>query len=270
MTGLFQRAWDALMCADPDRKTRLAQELRVAWQRGDVPDDAEWPVEIVATPGRPDRPALVPALQVPRRKMSTPAGRAALIHALTHIEFNAVNLALDAAYRFRGMPAAFYGDWLQVAAEEASHFLLLRGHLRSQGHDYGDFPAHNGLWEMALKTAHDPLVRMALVPRVLEARGLDVTPAIADKLRAAGDQEAVDILAIIQRDEIGHVAIGNRWYLAFCRERQLHPLETFRQLLKDYDAPPLKPPFNLQARRKSGFDEAELSWLEGQSQARVG
>ncbi|HYP68697.1 MAG TPA: ferritin-like domain-containing protein [Thiobacillaceae bacterium] len=253
------------MSTDPGIKARLAHDLCAAWQRGAVADDAAWPVQIISKPGRPPQPELVPPLQAPRRKMTTPVGRAALIHALTHIEFNAINLALDAVYRFRGMPPAFYGDWLKVAAEEAQHFQLLRGHLHTLGHGYGDFPAHNGLWEMAQKTAHDPLVRMALVPRVLEARGLDATPAIMGRLRAAGDQAAVDILAIIERDEIGHVAIGSRWYFHLCGERGLEPVQTFRQLLKDYDAPPLKPPFNLEARRKSGFAEAELSWLEALS-----
>jgi uncharacterized ferritin-like protein (DUF455 family) len=196
--------------------------------------------------------------------MVTAEGRATLVHAMTHIEFNAINLALDAVYRFRGLPSAYYGDWLKVAAEEALHFQLLRDHLGSLGHDYGDFAAHNGLWEMAMKTAHDPLARMALVPRVLEARGLDATPAIVEKLRSAGDDKAVAILAIIERDEIGHVAIGNRWYLHLCQERGLEPVQTFRRLLKEFDAPPLKPPFNIEARRKSGFAEAELTWLQSQ------
>jgi uncharacterized ferritin-like protein (DUF455 family) len=159
------------------------------------------------------------------------------------------------------MPRAFYGDWLQVASEEALHFSLLRAHLNTLGHDYGDFPAHNGLWEMAVKTAHDPLVRMALVPRVLEARGLDATPAIVEKFKSVKDERAVEILAIIERDEIGHVAIGSRWYLYLCEQRGLEPLQTFRELLKEYDAPPLKPPFNIAGRRAGGFSEAELSWL---------
>ncbi|MGA7950523.1 MAG: ferritin-like domain-containing protein [Thiobacillaceae bacterium] len=262
LTGLFEQALSALLTADPELKARLAHDLHAAWQRRELTEDAVWPVETITQPGRPSQPELVPPLHVPRRKMTTPAGRAALIHALAHIEFNAINLALDAAYRFRGLPAEFYGDWLKVAAEEALHFQLLRGHLRSLGHDYGDFPAHNGLWEMALRTAHDALARMALVPRVLEARGLDAMPGIVGKFRAAGDQAAVDILAIIERDEIGHVAIGSRWYFHLCRERGLEPVDTFRRLLNDYDAPPLKPPFNLEARRKSGFAEAELFWLE--------
>lgn len=201
--------------------------------------------------------------QVPRRRTDTPAGRAALIHALAHIEFNAINLALDAAHRFTGMPPAYYADWLSVADEEALHFELLSAHLATLGFAYGDYPAHNGLWEMVLKTAHDPLVRMALVPRVLEARGLDAAPLIVDKLKAAHDTRMVEILAVIERDEIGHVAIGSRWFGWLCAARGLQPDTTFRQLLVDYDAPPLKPPFNLAARRQAGFSESELDWLSG-------
>jgi uncharacterized ferritin-like protein (DUF455 family) len=159
------------MTADCNGKVQQAQALYAAWLRNELKPEEGWPVEVIEEPGRPLRPELVPPLDVPRRKMTTPKGRAALIHALAHIEFNAINLALDAVYRFRGLPSAYYGDWLKVAAEEAQHFQLLRDHLGSLGHDYGDFAAHNGLWEMAMKTAHDPLVRMALVPRVLEARG---------------------------------------------------------------------------------------------------
>lgn len=224
--------------------------------------DGNAPLLPISVPGRPDRPELVPPLQVPCRKMTTLAGRAAMIHALAHIEFNAINLALDAAYRFRDMPRAFYGDWLKVAAEEALHFNLLRNHLRSMGYDYGDFPAHNGLWEMAVKTAQDPLVRMALVPRVLEARGLDATPAIVEKLKSVNDVKAVEILAVVERDEIGHVAIGSHWYLYLCEQRGLEPLAMFKQLLGEYDAPPLKPPFNYEGRKAGGFSQEELGWLK--------
>ncbi|MGA7178719.1 MAG: ferritin-like domain-containing protein [Thiobacillaceae bacterium] len=262
MTGLFEQAWQALMMADCNLKVQQAQALHAAWLGAELDWDEAWPVAAISEPGRPARPELVPPLKVPRRKLTTANGRAALIHALAHIEFNAINLALDAAYRFRGLPLEYYGNWLRVAAEEALHFQLLRDHLRDLGHDYGAFAAHNGLWEMALKTAHDPLVRMALVPRVLEARGLDATPAIVEKLHVAGDEKAVEILAIIERDEIGHVAIGNRWYLHLCNDRKLEPVETFRKLLKEYDAPPLRPPFNMEARRKSGFEEIELSWMK--------
>jgi uncharacterized ferritin-like protein (DUF455 family) len=260
---LFSSCLEALAETDPERKCERVMALWRAWQAGQVEVDGRGAALPASEPGRPPRPLLVPPLAVPRRKMTTPAGRAAMIHALAHIEFNAINLALDAVCRFRDLPRDFQGDWLKVAAEEALHFRLLRGHLRTLGHDYGDFPAHNGLWEMALKTAHDPLVRMALVPRVLEARGLDATPAIVEKLRAAGDARAVEILAIIECDEVGHVAIGSRWYRHLCEQRGLDPLATFQQLLREYDAPPLKPPFNLAGRRAGGFSEDELGWLEG-------
>ncbi len=235
--------------------------LRADWVAGRVTLDHAGERTPIDQPGRPERPLLIAPHQVPRRRVDTAAGRAALVHALAHIEFNAINLALDAAHRFAGMPAAYYDDWLKVAAEEALHFEMLAAHLATLGHAYGDVPAHNGLWEMALKTAHDPLVRMALVPRVLEARGLDATPLIVDKLKAVQDTRMIEILAHIERDEIGHVAIGSRWFGWLCAARGLHPEPTFRQLLLDYDAPPLKPPFNLAARRAAGFSEPELNWL---------
>jgi len=258
---LFAACLDALNEPDPAKKCALAESLYQAWCAGEVEIAESVPPEPIAEPGRPEKPVLVPPLEVPRRKATTTTGRAALLHAIAHIEFNAINLALDATYRFRGMPREFYGDWLQVASEEALHFSLLHDHLQSHGYAYGDFPAHNGLWEMAVKTAHDPLVRMALVPRVLEARGLDATPAIVEKFRLVQDERAVEILAIVERDEIGHVAIGSRWYLYLCHQRGLEPLETFRALLKEYDAPPLKPPFNIAGRKAGGFSEEELRWL---------
>lgn len=205
---------------------------------------------------------MVSALVVDKRKLSTAVGRAALIHSLAHIEFNAINLALDAIYRFRDMPQEFYGDWLQVATEEANHFTLLRGYLRTHGYDYGDFTAHNGLWEMAVMTAHDPMVRMALVPRVLEARGLDVLPGIMHKLASCGAHEAVEILKVILQDEVGHVAIGNRWYGFLCKQRGLEPMATFRSLLHEYNAPRLRGPLHTSARLAAGFTEAEMKMLE--------
>lgn len=259
---LFSGALAALRETDPARKAACAEALYRAWREGSVDiHDAAAPLPL-PVPGRPGRPVLVAPQAVPRRNPASRSGHAALLHALTHIEFNAINLALDATYRFRGLPAAFYGDWLQVAAEEALHFSLLRAHLQALGHDYGDFAAHDGLWEMARKTAHDALARMALVPRVLEARGLDAAPAIRAKLAAVGDAGAVAILDIIERDEIGHVAIGNRWYFHLCQVRGVEPLATFRQLLGQYDAPPLKPPFNFSARGRAGFLREELAWLQ--------
>jgi uncharacterized ferritin-like protein (DUF455 family) len=212
-------------------------------------------------PGRPVRPELVPPLAVGHRSMRTVEGRAALIHALAHIEFNAINLALDAIWRFPGMPEDYYVDWLKVAAEEALHFSLLSAHLTALGFQYGDFSAHNSLWDMAEKTRHDVLARIALVPRTMEARGLDASPAVRAKLAQAGDRAAADILDIILRDEIGHVAIGNHWFGWLCRERGLEPVQTYADLALQYKAPPLRGPFNLEARRAAGFSEAELAAL---------
>jgi uncharacterized ferritin-like protein (DUF455 family) len=240
----------------------LAQGLREAWLTGLlVPGQDEVPPRAIPTPGRPERPLLVAPRELRQRKLGTPAGRAILVHALAHIEFNAINLALDAVYRFRDMPAGFYGDWLRVAAEEAAHFGLLRERLQSLGHDYGDFPAHNGLWEMACKTADDVLVRMALVPRVLEARGLDVTPGMIERLQEAGDAATVAILRIIFRDEIGHVEIGSRWFRYCCDRRGLEPVATFRVLLEQYMPGRIKGPFAEQARGQAGFDAEEMDLL---------
>lgn len=212
-------------------------------------------------PGRPARPRLVPPKDVPTRSPFTLEGRAALLHAIAHIEFNAINLALDACWRFAGMPDDFYRDWLRVASEEALHFSLLREHLQSLGFDYGDFDAHDGLWLMTQRTSGDIVARMALVPRTLEARGLDATPPIQAKLRRAGDERAVAILDIILRDEIGHVAIGNRWYRWLCERGGLDPVPLYRQLARRYEAPRLRPPINEQARRAAGFTDEEIAWL---------
>lgn len=212
-------------------------------------------------PGRPALPELISPKFVKHRSMRTEEGRAAMIHALTHIEFNAINLALDAIWRFAGMPHDYYADWLQVASEEALHFSLLSAHLQTLGYRYGDFPAHNSMWEMADKTSDDVLARMALVPRTLEARGLDASPSMRAKLAQAGDQAAAEILDIILHDEIGHVAIGNRWYNMLCVARGLDPVSTYTALAKQYKAPVLRGPFNLSARRDAGFSEAELHAL---------
>ncbi|NUS38358.1 MAG: ferritin-like domain-containing protein, partial [Lysobacter sp.] len=212
-------------------------------------------------PGRPSRPALVPPRGLPRRGFGTPEGRAAFIHAVAHIEFNAIDLAWDAVYRFRDMPRDYYVDWVGVAADEARHFTLLRTRLRESGHDYGDFDAHNGLWEMAGKTAHDALARMALVPRVLEARGLDVTPGMILKLRALGDEATAGILEVILREEVAHVAAGSRWYRWLCERSGVEPRQRFRELLADYARPVLYGPFNLDARAAAGFDAEELAML---------
>lgn len=230
--------------------------------------DESWPVEPAAVlaepaplPGRPPLPVLVAPARLKSRPAGTPQGRAALVHALAHIEFNAVNLALDIVWRFPGMPEAFYRDWIVVAREEASHFRLLNEHLATLGHAYGDFSAHNGLWDMAARTCDDVAARLALVPRVLEARGLDASPMIRAKLAAVGDARGAAILDIILRDEIGHVAIGNRWYRWLCATGGHDPVAWHAELAQRYAAPRQRGPFNLEARRAAGFDERELALL---------
>lgn len=261
-----------LLEPDPAVKAALSLALQQAVEAnpGAFITDAErqealslTPEQQAAMPGRPARPLLVPAKQVPSRTPFTLEGRAALLHAICHIEFNAINLALDAVWRFAGMPAEFYRDWLQVAGEEALHFNLLHEHLTSIGWRYGDFEAHDGLWTMCAKTKDDILARMALVPRTLEARGLDATPLIQDKLTRAGDLRAVEILNVILRDEVGHVRIGNHWFHHLCNERGLNATQIYPGLVKQYEAPRLRPPFNEAARKAAGFTEDELAFLLG-------
>ena len=260
---LRQQALQALLERNPDKKVAAAFDLRARSATLLIAIDASFSKH-AGVPGCPDQPELRSHLDVPKRSPFTAEGLAALLHAVTHIEFNAINLALDAIWRFGGMPQAYYLDWLKVAAEEALHFSLLRDHLKTMGHDYGDFPAHTGLWDMTEKTSGDVLARMALVPRTLEARGLDATPPMQAKLRRVGTphaMRAVAILDIILQDEIGHVAIGNHWYRYLCAMRNLDPVTTYAELALQYGAPRLKGPLNLEARRDAGFDAAELALL---------
>jgi len=224
-------------------------------------DQAAAPPIAIAQPGRPARPRLVPPRQLAQRGLGTPQGRAALVHAVAHIEFNAIDLAWDAVYRFRGMPAEYYRDWAAVAADETRHFRLLAARLAELGHAYGDFDAHNGLWEMAVKTSESCLARMALVPRVLEARGLDVTPAIIQRLRSVGDTRTVEILQVILREEVAHVAAGSRWFAWCCARDGMDADRTFAHLIREHAGGIVKPPFNEAARRAAGFSEAEMAGL---------
>lgn len=261
-----QAAYAALIESDPLRKVALTN---AAWRITQAPEGGRKPMVEAAPslgvdfPGRPPKPELLHPAAVPRRRLGSAAGRAAMIHAITHIEFNAINLALDAVCRFATMPDDYYRDWITVAKEEAYHFTLLAQHLQAHyGHAYGDFPAHNGLWDMAEKTRDDVLVRMALVPRILEARGLDVTPGLRERLAHHGDQAAAAILDIILHDEIGHVAVGNRWYKSLCEQRLLEPAATFILLMDQYNAPKIHPPLNRTARLAGGFTADELDALE--------
>ncbi|RZM02763.1 MAG: ferritin-like domain-containing protein [Variovorax sp.] len=271
----------ALRLTDPDAKMAATRELAArvfADTPADTPDDdtglagcstlstpIRSPGDDLGVPGRPQRPLRVAATAVERRSPFTTEGRAALMHAICHIEFNAVNLALDAAWRYDGMPEAYYLDWLRVADEEARHFTMLRDHLRTLGADYGDFTGHDGLWAMCEKTRDDVLARMALVPRTLEARGLDATPLIQAKLRRVGTPDAraaVALLDIVLRDEIGHVAIGNRWYRWLCERDGFDPIAHYRVLYRRHEAPRLRAPFNLEARALAGFTAEELEALQ--------
>lgn len=257
--SLRNSALRVLIEANPDEKARLARALDI-----DEPPGADEQIgEPAGIPGRPAKPELVRHTELRQRSMRTLEGRAALVHALAHIELNAIDLAADLAWRFAGMPDLFYRQWALVAREEALHFQLLRDHLRAMGFEYGSFPAHGALWEMAEKTKDDILARIALVPRTLEARGLDASPPIKAKLVAAGDLKAGQILDVILRDEIGHVAIGNRWYRMLCDQRGLDPIATYSELAQRYRAPRPRGPFNLEARRAAGFDEDELAALTG-------
>ena len=250
--------WGALMAADVDDKLARIAALHRAEAADEVDVDPACILLVAATPGRPLKPVLVHPARVPKRRLGTPAGRVALLHALAHIEFNAVNLALDIIARFAGLPREFYLDWLQVAAEEALHFKLLRQHLGELGGAYGELPAHDGLWEAAAKTREDVLARLGLVPRILEARGLDVTPGLQQRLASAGDHAAAAILARVLTDEIGHVAIANRWFDYFCAARGVEPATTFRHLCEEFGVRLPQPPFNHTARLAAGFTQAEL------------
>lgn len=259
-TGLSELralALQALLQSDVDRKCELVVSIADDLQVNPV----VLYVPGATLPGRPDLPVLVSPREVPSRGVHTLEGRVILLHAIAHIEFNAINLALDIIWRFDGLPEQFYRDWLQVAKEEVKHFLLLRTYLRDLGFEYGDFAAHNGLWEMAIKTQSDLLARLALVPRVLEARGLDVSPAIRERLIQAGDTRGAQILDVILEDEIGHVRFGNDWYDWVCRQQGLDPVETDRRLEIQYQAPKQRGPFNLEARRAAGFTQTDLARL---------
>ena len=260
--GLFEEIASCIALCDPVRKCAAVAELASAYADGSLRYDPETEPPPVEQPGRPDRPLLIDPARVPRRRLGSPAGRTALVHAIAHIEFNAINLALDAACRFRDMPRDYHGDWIRVAADEARHFAMLTARLADWGVGYGDFPAHNGLWEMAERTAHSCLVRMALVPRVLEARGLDVTPGMIARLRQSGDEETLRILEVILADEISHVSIGTRWFAPCWARAGQDTGETFSHLLRTCNTGTVRGPFNRPARLQAGFTPLEIDRLE--------
>ncbi len=262
--SIRQLALAALLCPDPEEKVALTQCLHAQAATELISDTDASIVAPHHLPGQPARPELRTHLDIPQRSIHTPQGLAALVHSVCHIEFNAINLALDAVWRFAGMPAAYYADWIKVAHEEAQHFSLLRAQLQRMGHDYGDFIAHTGLWDMTERTSSDIVARMALVPRLLEARGLDATPPMQAKLRKVGTPEAlrtIEILDVILRDEVGHVRIGNHWYRWLCARDGLDAIAHFRQLCEQHAAPRVRAPINEEARRLAGFTNEEMSIL---------
>jgi uncharacterized ferritin-like protein (DUF455 family) len=257
---LRRQARAVLTASDVDEKLQLLERLRDA-SSIDADVDTDWVPEDCLLPGRPEKPFLVEPKFLAKRSLGKPEGRAALLHAVAHIEFNAINLACDAVQRYTGMPAEFYRDWVSVAVDEGRHFGLLQERLQALGHCYGDFDAHDGLWEMAGRTKHSCLERMALVPRLLEARGLDVTPGMIEKLRQAGDEESITILEVILSEEIRHVAIGSRWFAYCCKREGKDPEQAFVALLQDIGRGSLRGPFNRQARLDSGFSPFELEQI---------
>lgn len=268
-SDVFAASEQALLCADPVEKAEASKALYAYWmsmaptQRVEAAQDTgASTIQILDAPGRPENPQLVDARDLARRGLGSVAGRIALIHSLAHIEFNAINLALDAVYRFRGLPIDYIEDWLRVASDEGEHFLLLHHRLRSLDAFYGQLPAHDGLWDMARRTDHDVLVRMALVPRILEARGLDVAPPMIDKLRHLKDDETADILQRIYTDEITHVEVGNRWFRYVCDQRSLDGTKVFHDLLRGENSGYLRSPYNREARLEAGFNEEELALIK--------
>ena len=260
-TNLFEQALYCLLLESPFEKVQSTISLLKRLLDGELQLQPQSTVKSLAAPGRPLKPELVDPREVARRNFSSLKGRLSLVHAIAHIEFNAINLALDAVYRFQQMPELYYSDWCRVAAEEALHFTMLSDYLEQHGMSYGDLTAHNGLWEMAVKTDFDVLTRMALVPRVLEARGLDVTPGMIKKLQSTGDTQLILILQKIFDDEIGHVKIGSYWYKTLCEQRDLEPQQTFIQLIEKYMQGARFGPFDTEARLQAGFSHDEMQSL---------
>lgn len=254
METLREGAVAVLLTADADAKATAARGLAARWAAAAVALSAEGP-RMPDRPARPARPELLPPGAMPKRgKAGSARARFALLHALAHIELNAIDLAVDMAGRWGpAMPPEFAGDWLRIADEEAQHFALLQGLLRDSGGRYGDLPAHDGLWEAAQATADDLEARLAVVPQVLEARGLDVTPAMIERFEALGDAPAATVLARILADEITHVEAGNRWFRQLCAESMSEPAERFRTLVATHFRGAVKPPFNVSARRQAGL-----------------
>jgi len=241
---------------DPAEKVAVARAVGAAWRAGRLGRIVQSaPPAMPERPGRPARPELLPPRDMPRRSMKGDRGRIALLHSLAHIELNAIDLAWDLIGRFadRPMPRSFFDDWVRVGVEEAGHFSIIARRLGDLGAAYGDLPAHDGLWEAAQATGHSLLARLAIIPLVLEARGLDITPSLIAQARNADDPETAKVLEIIYRDELGHVSIGMRWFRFLCDRQRLAPEPTFHDLVRKHFRGRLKPPFNDPARSRAGL-----------------
>lgn len=255
ITSLRGGATAAILSADLDVKTRLAQETATRWFERRLSLRSPLDPPLPERPGRPAKPELVPPKAVGKRSLHTVNGRIATLHAIAHIELNAVDLALDIVARFatEPVPNSFFDGWMQVAFEEAKHFRMVRTRLNEMGADYGDMPAHDGLWQAAHSTRNDLTARLAVVPLILEARGLDVTPSLQAKMRETGDLESAAILDVIYNDEKGHVAIGAKWFRFLCARERKDPAATFQQLVRANFRGSLKAPFNDIARAEAGL-----------------
>ena len=257
--NLFTELERIILIDDAALKCQATHEVYAQFESMDLDHNSQ--VNSIKEPGYPPQLELVAPRQLKRRGIQAQEGRNILMHAIAHIEYNAINLALDAAYRFRNQPIEYYRDWLTIADDEARHFGLINDYLKANQCNYGDYAAHNGLWEMATKTEHDIVARMALVPRVLEARGLDVTPKMIQRLEGVNDAAAVNILEVIYQDEITHVEKGSHWFFYQCNEFDLEPRSTFIEMVEKHLHGELKGPFNISARLQAGFDEDEMAYL---------
>lgn len=262
MTNLFQLASQCLHCDGLDGKLAVTQRLEQPGFMQRLRLDDHLPVLPIEATRFPDVPAWVDPRRLARRKFNTREGKIAMLHAIAHIEFIAIHLAWDIVYRFRHLPKQFYRDWLTVACEEAQHFCLLRKRLNEFGADYGDLSAHGGLWDVAEDTTGDILARLALVPRYMEARGLDVTPDMIGKLKSVGDEQSAAILSRILEDEVGHVETGTRWFNRICEKQGLDAEETFFKLVRKHLRGGVRGPFNHSLRKAAGFSESEMDRLE--------
>jgi len=259
---MIEKASTSLLIKDPDEKVKSVYSLKSNWKRETGKTEIQLKFIDVIVPGRPDFLNIVHKKDLPRRGIGTAIGHAAFVHALTHIEFEAINLALDIIYRFTEMPLNFYTDWIQLCGEECSHFEMLRSHLQTLGYSYGDFPVHDDLWDLSQLSKHSLLERLALIPRMAEARGLDVTASMQSRLLECGHTVTSEKLQTIYEEEIGHVQTGSKWFLYLCGGSQEIACKEYISILNKYGFTEFRKPLNRTARLKAGFSEQELAYLE--------